>query len=102
MAAISDDKSACQQSCKKIDVPTEEEVAALNQLRSIKDRLRQLRKQISDVSAGLVAGATREDLVLLESQVAELKEEWLVWEDKRQQAARDRMMILGHESPAVE
>jgi len=101
MAAISEDKTACQQSCRKIDIPTEEEVAALNQLRSIKDRLRKLRKQISDLSAGLVEGATRDDLMLLEDQVAELKEEWLVWEDKRQQAARERMIILGHEDPAA-
>lgn len=96
-----EDKTGCQQSCKKIDVPTEEEVAALNQLRSIKNRLRELKKKISDLSAGLVEGGTREDLMLAEKQMADLKEEWLVWEDKRQQAARERMIILGHEDPAA-
>jgi len=101
MAEIFGDKTVCQQSCKKIDVPTEEEVTALNQLRSIKDRLRTLRKKISDLSAGLVEGGTREDLMLLENQVADLKGEWLVWEEKRQQAARERMIILGHEEPAA-
>ena len=101
MTDIFGDKTVCQHSCKKIDVPTEEEVTALNQLRSIKERLRKTRKQISDLSAGLVEGGTREDLVLLEIQMADLKEEWLVWEEKRQQAARERMMILGHEEPAA-
>ena len=101
MAEFLEDKIVCQQSCKKIEVPTEEEVTALNQLRSIKDRVRNLKKKISDLSAGLVEGATRDDLVLLENQMADLKEEWLVWEEKRQQAARERMFILGHEEPAA-
>ena len=100
MADSLGDKTVCQQSCKKIDVPTDEEVNALNQLRSIKERLRKTRKQISDLGAGLVEGGTREDLMLLENQMADLKEEWLAWEEKRQQAARERMLILGHEEPA--
>ena len=89
-------KSACVHSCKKIDVPTDEEVCALNELRSIKERVRELKKKISDLSAGLVAG-TREDLMILERQMEDLKEEWLSWEEKRQQAAKERMIILGHE-----
>ena len=28
-----------------------------------------------------------------------LKEEWLAWEERRQKAARERMIILGHEEP---
>ena len=92
-------KTACFHSCKKIDVPTDEEVCALNELRCIKERVRKLKKKISDLSAGLVAG-TREDLMNLEKEMADLKQEWLSWEDKRQQAARERMIILGHENPA--
>ena len=93
-------KTACINSCKKIDVPTEEEVNALNELRCIKERVRELKKKISDLSAGLVAG-TRDDLVDLEKEMADLKEEWLDWEEKRQQAAKERMIILGHEEPAA-
>jgi hypothetical protein len=92
-------KSACVQSCKKIDVPTDEEVCALNELRGIKERVRELKKKISALSAGLVAG-TRGDLMILEKEMADLKEEWVSWEEKRQQAARERMIILGHENPA--
>ena len=93
-------KTACINSCKKIDVPTEEEVNALNELRCIKERVRELKKKISDLSAGLVAG-TRDDLVDLEKEMADLKEEWLSWEEKRQQSAKERMIILGHEEPAA-
>ena len=93
-------KSACVHSCKKIDVPTDEEVCALNELRCIKERVRELKKKISDLSAGLVAG-TREDLMILERQMEDLKEEWLSWEEKRQQASKERMIILGHEQPGT-
>ena len=93
-------KTACIHSCKKIDVPTEEEVCALNELRCIKERVRGLKKKIADLSAGVVAG-TRDDLLVLEKEMADLKEEWLAWEEKRQQAARERMIILGHEEPAA-
>ncbi len=95
-----EEKRACVHSCKKIDVPTEEEVCALNELRGIKERVRELKKKISDLSAGLVAG-TRDDLMILEKEMADLKEMWLSWEEKRQQAARERMIILGHENPAL-
>jgi len=83
-----------------MDVPTEEEVNCLNELRYIKERVRELKKKISDLSAGLVAG-TRDDLMDLEKGMADLKEEWLAWEEKRQQAAKERMIILGHEEPAA-
>ena len=93
-------KPTCVHSCKKIDVPTDEEVCALNELRCIKERVRELKKKISDLSAGLVAG-TGDDLLLLEKQMEDLKQEWLSWEEKRQQAARERMIILGHEQPGT-
>lgn len=95
-----EEKSSCVHSCKKIDVPTEEEVCALNELRCIKDRVRELKKKISDLSAGLVPG-TRDDLMMLENEMADLKEAWLSWEEKRLQAARERMIILGHEQPGT-
>jgi hypothetical protein len=59
-----------------------------------------MKKKISDLSAGLVAG-TRDDLVILEKEMADLKEEWLSWEEKRQQAAKERMILLGHEQPGT-
>jgi len=100
MDSILEGKTACVHSCKKIDVPTDEEVCALNELRCIKERVRELKKKISDLSAGVLPG-TRDDLMILEKEMADLKEEWLSWEEKRQLAARERMIILGHEKPAA-
>ncbi len=100
MDDILEGKAACAYSCKKIDVPTDEEVCALNELRCIKERVRELKKKIADLSAGVVAG-TRDDLMTLEKEMADLKEQWLSWEEKRQQAARERMIILGHENPVA-
>jgi len=94
------EKSACAHSCKKIDVPTDEEVCALNELRCIKERVREMKKKISDLSAGLVPGS-RDDLLILEKELADLKEAWLTWEERRQQAARERMILLGHEQPGT-
>jgi metallophosphoesterase superfamily enzyme len=91
-------KTACAHSCKKIEVPTDQEVCALNELRCIKEKVRDLKKKISDLSAGLVPG-TRDDLIILEQQMEDLKEQWLSWEEKRQQAAKERMIVLGHEHP---
>jgi hypothetical protein len=93
-------KTACVHSCKKIDMPTEQEVCARNELRCIKERVRELKKKMSDLSAGPV-GRSQDDLMDLEKEMADLKEEWLSWEEKRQQAARERMIILGHENPAT-
>ncbi|MGE5842553.1 MAG: hypothetical protein ACM335_09765 [Deltaproteobacteria bacterium] len=93
-------EDACVHDCKNIDVPTDDEVRALNELRCIKERLREIKKKVSDLSAGIVAG-TRDDLMILESEMADLKEEWLSWEEKRQQAAKDRMITLGHEQPGT-
>ncbi|RPJ19116.1 MAG: hypothetical protein EHM26_08435 [Desulfobacteraceae bacterium] len=59
-----------------------------------------MKKKISDLSAGIVAG-TQDDMMNLEKQMEDLKEEWLSWEEKRQQAAKERMIILGHEQPAT-
>ena len=95
-----EEKMDCAQDCKKIEVPTEEEVNALNELKCIKNQVREVRKKISDLSVGVVAEATWDDLMDLEKQMADLKEKWLVWEEKRQQAARERMITLGHEDPA--
>jgi len=92
-------KSACVHSCKKIDVPTEDEVCALNELRCIKERVRELKKKISDLSAGLVAG-TRDDLMIMEKEMADLKKPGCPGR-KKAAAARQRMIILGHEQPGT-
>ena len=78
----------CNKSCKGGELPTEDEMVALNAMRAIKDRVRDLKKRIA---GGL--GSVPE----LEREMTQLKAEWNEWEKKRKEAARERMIILGHE-----
>ncbi|MGD8227782.1 MAG: hypothetical protein PVI20_08390 [Desulfobacteraceae bacterium] len=94
----SEKQMECGKSCKEIDVPTEDELNALNALRTIKNRVRELKKRISDLSLD-DKGENKEELLALEGELAALKEEWNAWEEKRKEAARERMILLGHESP---
>jgi len=71
----------------------------LNELRCIKERMRDLKKKISDLSAGLVAG-TRDDLMILEKQMEDLKESGCPGREKAA-GCQERMIILGHEQPAT-
>ena len=86
----------CKHSCGRIQVPSEEEVKALRAMREIKGRVRELKKRISEISA---SNKTAEGGVLigLKDELAELKVAWDEWEKKRKEAAKVRMILLGHE-----
>ena len=80
----------------RIEVPTEKEREALAAMKSIKDhvreakeRLRCLRDSYSDESV--------EEIERLEDELAQLKTHWNMWEEKRKEAAQERMILLGHE-----
>jgi predicted nucleic acid-binding Zn-ribbon protein len=84
------------QYCQQIKVPTEDELTALNAMRTIKDRVRKLKRRLSEVANSDVdkeADETRE----LKKEIAQLKTDWREWEEKRKIAARVRMILLGHE-----
>ena len=89
----------CEKACGKVQVPTEEEVVALKALRAIKDRVRDLKKKRSELSSRKGSDGT-EDLLALEREMADLKMKWEEWEERRKQAARERMILLGHEEPS--
>lgn len=78
----------CNKSCKGSEVPAEDELVALNAMRAIKDRVRDLKKRID---------GNAERMRDLEREMAQLKAEWNEWEKKRKEAARKRMILLGHE-----
>jgi hypothetical protein len=75
---------------KKAKVPSDEEVAALDDMREIKVRVRELKKRLSD---DYCAEKSR-----LEREMAALKVEWDELDKERKKAARDRMILLGHET----
>jgi hypothetical protein len=90
--------SCDSKSCKPIEVPTEDEVVALNAMRTIKDRSKEIKKRISAISS-LEGEGNTDEVSKLEREMAELKAEWTEWEEKRKDAARERMILLGHEEP---
>jgi chromosome segregation ATPase len=99
-AAVSEflEKEAkCARGCHRIEVPSEEEVEALNAMREIKKRVRELSRAISDLRTN--NPGQNEEPQRLESEIESLKKEWKDWEEKRKEAARIRMILLGHEKP---
>jgi hypothetical protein len=86
----------CVDGCHKVEVPSEDEVAALDAMRTIKNRVREIKRDISELTE-IEKGKTikRE----LENEMIGLRAEWKEWENKREEAARVRMILLGHEEP---
>ena len=93
-----DELSLCETSCKQVKVPTEDEVEALNAMRAVKERARFIKGQISGLSATREASEMAERS-RLEKEIAQLKSEWDRLEERRCEAARERMVLLGHEEP---
>ena len=81
--------------CSQVQVPSQEEVAALNEMRSIKNRVRDLKKRLSEISNSEETGDNRK-VNELEKEMKLLKEEWNIWDKRREEAARERMILLGH------
>jgi hypothetical protein len=90
---VSEEVDSC---CKKTEVPSEDEVVALNAMRAIKERVRQLKTRLSEMSSSN-RDEEKGEALALEEQMEELKAEWNEWEKKRKKAAKERMILLGHE-----
>ena len=84
-------KSCSEKDCKQIEVPTEDELIALNTMRAIKERVREIKKRISNREGD--AGEISE----LEGEMERLRTEWKEWENNWEDARRERMILLGHE-----
>jgi chromosome segregation ATPase len=97
MSESPENGTKCSESCHRIQVPSEEEVEALNAMREIKRKVRGLHKAIFSLSSN--KPGENEELQRLESELERLKTEWKGWEEKRKDAARVRMILLGHEEP---
>ena len=82
--------------CGQVQVPTDDELKALNKLRSIKVRVNEIKQRLSDKA---LAEEGNNENVELEKELCMLKVEWDEWVEKRETAARERMILLGHEKP---
>ncbi len=86
----------CKTTSKGIEVPTEDERVALNAMKSIKDRIRDLKMRLSKISAS-GRDEKAEEILNLEKEMAKLRDEWHEWEVNKEKAVRERMILLGHE-----
>ena len=91
-------KDVCSKTCGKVEVPSEDELFALNTMRAIKEKVRDKRSRLSAISSGARAEKPGER-ESLEKDLERLKSEWETWERKRKKAAHERMVLLGHEKP---
>jgi len=76
-----------------VEVPTKREQEALNKLKAIKTRVRELKRARGETEDALADQS--QDAI--ERELNHLKEEWNRWEDEKKEAARERMILLGHE-----
>ena len=83
----------------KMEVPTEKETEALGAMKSIKEQVRALKKRLASLNA---SGRDEDagEIHTVENELARLKVDWNRWEEKRKAAAKERMIILGHEEEA--
>ena len=88
-----------KKSCKHLEIPTEDEVRALDKLRNIKQRVREIKKELSRTPSD---SSFFEQRLRSENELHQLKKEWEEWEKKRDEAARERMIALGHLDPESE
>jgi hypothetical protein len=80
----------------KLEVPTPAEKDALDKMRGIKERVRPLKTRLNELKeSGHDEGA--QEILELENELSHLKMEWDKWEQIRQKAAKERMILLGHE-----
>ncbi len=82
----------------KLEIPTPREQEALARLKSIKERVRVLKAALSSSKAN-DQPQLFETISNAEKELALLKEDWETWEAERKAAAKERMIILGHEDP---
>ena len=55
-----------------------------------------IKRRVREIKAELESGEGEEPM---EGELASLKEEWETWRKRREAAARERMVMLGHEDP---
>jgi len=93
------EKEPCSRTCGKVEVPSDDELLALNAMRTIKEKVREIRNRLSEIPSGanLEESEGRE---FLKKELERLKYEWDTWERRRKKAAHERMVLLGHEEPS--
>ncbi len=80
----------------QLEVPTPREQKALAAMRAIKEQVKPLRERLNAIKDG--GGDTEGSEALgIRTELERLKTDWDSWEAERKAAAKERMIILGHE-----
>ena len=82
----------------EVKLPTPQEKECLDAMRSIKERVRELKNHRRLLETSNTEENTNK-ILDLEEELAGLKAEWDRWEKKHKAAVRERMIYLGHEEP---
>jgi len=80
----------------KMELPTPKEKEALDAMRSIKERVRAIKKRLTKYNASNNDKDARK-VSELEEELASLKVGWAELEKKWKEAVKERMILLGHE-----
>jgi hypothetical protein len=80
----------------QLKIPTDEELQALRTMRAVKDRVRELKNRLLELQANDPSINPHEQSNI-EAELDRLKKEWNRLEIERKIAARNRMILLGHE-----
>jgi hypothetical protein len=66
-------------------------------MKAVKERVREIKSRLARLEDDPVEEKNRR-VAALHEELAQLKEAWHRWEGKRNEAARERMILLGHAS----
>ena len=80
----------------QIEIPTPKERESLDAMKSIKARVREIKKDMRPLKNSGV-GKDREKVSVLEEELNRLKKDWTKWEKRWKEAVKERMIYLGHD-----
>lgn len=80
----------------QIQLPTPKEKESLDAMKSIKERVRDIKHRLDPLKAS-GKEEDKERISVLEEELAGLKQDWIKWEKKWKEAVKERMIYLGHD-----
>jgi len=80
----------------QIELPTPKERESLDAMKSIKERVREVKKHLRALKTSAIE-EDAEKISRLEEEMAHLKQEWDKWEQRWKAAVKERMIYLGHD-----
>ncbi len=81
----------------QLEIPTPREQKALAAMRAIKEQVKPLKERLASLEvSGQDEGG---EVIAVKTELGRLKKDWDLWEAERKAAAKERMIILGHEEP---